>query len=464
MAFRLLVAGLRTNVKRMAKRYLNLPFPNSANAARWGTIVSAVERQRYDGYFLDGLMSDTFGTPWNPPTPPTRTYANILPAIREIAATGKELCVVLYCFAPDTNSWSTVAGGSLCSRLIRPGASNIVLLEVRDGSQDFIDAVVAEWLIYGGSLSKLKFQIGRELGIGGGGGPLSTASNHGKYDAFSDSAGTVSSPGYFRTQAALLFGEGWHMNAADCQDMGDALASGDPTRGAEIAELLGVHDVLEFIVPNLNFYGCQVIGPAYEHQIGNAWGSVSAETNIGASTIADRERQSLYKRGYSWPAYIDSIAFDLYMGDQSTMPSLGIRKFGDLLIDMCQEAVSRVRAVSGSDHGAHSLPAWLTEVGFAWKWIVNSGESFDQAARGKYFRTLYDLAPCLPFEVVGLYRWENYSGSEDSTSSSTNFGMCTSAGKASVGIVELENAGGLPTSSSDDPPDGYSWVSGSTAS
>lgn len=427
----------------MAVIDLNVGFATPAFASAQATNALRAESYGFDGGFrVDGSIPDSIGT-----YPGTPDYSGIDAFCEAFAPLGKPGIIVIYPYAPDLNSWSIAQGGSLCSRYMRwssPG-DMAMMDNLKIGFQNGIDRYISEWEGNGGALSNLWFQWGNEFGIGGGGGPVSYASNHGKYDIYSDLAGTVSSPGYFRAQCAANLLEGTVPTDADF----DALAT--TISRADVADLRGYHESCAELIGALDFGGCKVIGGAFEHQI-SPWGaSATPLALLGDNTIASRERATYF--AHSYHSNFSANAFNLYIGDHSAVGGITPYGYARNQRRMIHQAVKRFRTT-----GAYAnKPIYITECGIVAPWIP----SVTQEKRGEYWAELIAMFRSLTcVERVAFYRLSNYSAGEDLLNSSTNYGTVLSTGNTSAGAKEIYKANGRTVPSS--PIGGGSYSEGSS--
>ncbi len=427
----------------MAVIDLNVGFASPSYASAQATNALRAESYGFDGGFrVDGAIVDSIGT-----YPGSSNFTGIDAFCEAYAPLGKPGIIVIYPLAPDTNSWSTAQGGSLCSRYLRwssPGDMTMIT-NLKTGYQNGIDRYIEKWLEFGGSLSNLWFQWGNEFGIGGAGGPLSSASNEGKYDKFSDLAGTVSSPGYFRTQCETHLLPGTVPTDANFDSLATTLSR------ADIANLRGYHETSAEIINAMDFGGCKVIGGAFEHEI-SAWGaSATPLALLGSSTVAERERNTYY--AHSYHSLFAANAFNLYIGNHSGVGGITPYGYARNQRRMIVQAVKRFRTTGSYAN----KPIYITECGFAAPWIPSA----TQEKRGEYWEELIAMFRSLTcVERVAFYRLQNYSASEDLLNNSGNFGTVLSTGNTSAGTKSIYRANGMSVPSS--PIGGGSYSEGSS--
>jgi len=387
---------------------------------------------------VDGSFPDAYGTPFNPPTPPTPDYSGVDAVCAAYGPLGVKMLVVVYPVAPDTTSWSTAAGGSKSKALLTwADPSNMTMMDqLCTSMQAVIDRWRTKWVEYGGSLEDLEFQFGNEEALGGSGSLPSTASNAGHYDIWSDAAGTVSSAGYLRTQAVAVHGEGHVLTDANIDSLATSLSR------ADLADARGVNETNSYILSQVNFYDHLLIGPAMEHQISGGWGGLSAPNAlIGSSTVPARERASRFPDSFNFDDYYDKSSINVYIGSHSsvgsTTPALYAQWMKQAIVRMCTRYRQEVPAFARKG-------MWITECGLSTNWVPDGTVS---DLRGSYWKALLNMFPLLPdIERVYLYRGHNYSSGEDALSSSTNFGIFASTGAASPGASETVVSSSATTS------------------
>jgi len=396
---------------------------------------------RVDSSFVDGVGTYSGSV----------DYSGIDAFCAAYAPMATSALVVDYLLAPDHSSWSTAQGGSLCSRYLRwssPG--DLTMIDTLVTRRNLLIARLAsKWVEYGNSLSNLYIQVGNEIGLGGSGGPLSYASNHGKYDKFSDLAGTVSDPGYFRRELSTLFGEGTVPTDADFDSAATSLSR------ADIANLRGYHETAEYILGETDYQGCTLIAPAFEHQIASSWGSSSSPLSLlGAGTIAARERATYFNSNFSYYSMFSRNALNIYVGNNSAVGGMSPSVYAEYLYRMVVNAVQRLRTSSSSAHFKKKV--WVTEIGIASNWIPSP----TQEKRGEYWAALLGrFRQCSIVERIYFYRLGNYTLAEDSLSSNANFGLHISTGAPSAGATAICKGNGVAVPGS--WPGGYSFVTGS---
>lgn len=399
---------------------LNVGFASPAyassqqDAADWSAAMGFVDVR------VDGSFQDARGTYSGSPD-----YTGVDAWCEAFAPLGGLGVVVYYPNKTDTLSWSTAEGGSLCSRYWKGAFSTAIDTQI-DRDNSIRDRFSSRWSLHGGDASNLVFQVGNEIGIGGAGGPLSTASNNGKYDIYSDLAGTVSSPGYLRTQLASAFGEGTVPTDANFDTLATSLSR------ADIADLRGYHETMDYIMTQMDWGGHTLIAPAFEHQI-SAWKSSSAPLGlIGSNTIASRERSTYFNGSFSYYTNFSRNAFNIYVGDYSSYGSTTPDEYAENLHQMIVSAYNRLWSDSPSVHKKKKI--WVTEIGFSANWLPSS----THAKRGEYWPAILSrLRRSNVIERAFLYRLKNYSAGEDAFNVNSNFGIFSSEGHVSEGADSI---------------------------
>ncbi len=425
-------------------KFINMGFASVDDAAAKEDDSLFCQALGFPIAFFDGMFPETYGTPFNPPTPPTPVYTGIDAVLEAYIPKGIRVGFVIYFTKPDTNSWSNAEApyGSLCSMRIVFSDGNTVVIDQVCTSMQLTINHIRTWCFDRGYDPEywVYFQAGREPGPGGPGGPKDYATNHGRYDKFSDSAGTIASPGYLRARMIELRNEEYLDTDADWQALGAVLATGDAARGTQIAAIRGFHETMQYIMDRVNFYNHILIGPSMECQISAPWLSVSSPNSlVSVNTNCDRARATFYPVGFDYYERFDILAIDIYIGDHRAVANMSAFKFGAACKAMANQVVRRLR--QGTTRSVFLKPVWVMEVGGAANWIPN----VTQELRGEYAVQIMKHMLEIPgVNAVGFYRGKNYSSSEDALNSNANFGLKTSAGVISAGANALAVSNGQP--------------------
>lgn len=419
----------------MAELWMNVPFARPSNVNNHATYANDVVQLGFTGVFIDISIWDVLGTPFVPPANSPKNFESAEATLTHYANKGLKVCFTFVLAPVDTASWSNAAGsgGSFTSRRFRwqYPLNMTVMDEYVLGLQQLIDRLTALWNKLNRPAGDLYIQLPREPGAGGANGLLNATSNSGKYDNFSDSAGTVADSGYCYDQYVAKYGEGYLDRDEEWIALGADLASGDATRGAEFALIRGWHNSMQHVFDRINWRGLRIIGPSMEHQISTGWFVASKPSStLVSGTVASRERQTFFRSGFTWYNDLYANSINAYIGDHSSLSELTAEEYATGFTQFIIRACKR-NSIQNPVHTRK--PTWVTEVGIRSDWIA----SMTQEKRGEFWSAMIKaLRSLTEIEVVGFYRLADYDGN--------NFGIYDLAGDFSIGAQAIYPTMGMP--------------------
>lgn len=276
-----------------------------------------------------------------------------------------------------------------------------------------IDRLISKYQTAGlDPLYYCRFQIANEIGLGGAGGPWSSSGPY-AYDA-----------------------------------PYSGLSDGDYDGPGTLNDRRNVSDQLAYLVSNVNFRGCRVIGAAHECDRDSA-----AFVNELGTTSELRSHLPII----TCPAlnHYTNASFFNVMGKAEY-----VAHYYDSVM-YCRQAI--IDAVEGEIPGLHwdSLPWALTEFGGTFTKMKMNGVELPQfgfSKKGEYLAAVADrLLGSGYFEIVSLYSTRERSVVADSAL----FGLMKSDGTYTLAYKAFANRAGIVA---DTPPSGsYSTASGETA-
>lgn len=322
---------------------------------------------------------------------------------------GKSLLII----GTDTPNWAayqTAVGGTWGPEASRPPPESWP--QWAADAQASVDHIIAEYEAAG--LDKYEhciFQISNEVGKGGAGGPWTTA-------------------GPFTYTAPY-----------------DTLSDGEHDHPGNVMDRRNVADQLAYLVSNVDFRGCRVIGNAHE----------TAED----PSFQD-ETDSMFALAAHWPA-VNRPALNHYI-NAKTYDAVHKRRFVAKYYDSIMTARARlIAAVEAAMPGLgwDSLPWALTEFGGTLTKCGMGGVNlpqFGHSKRGEYLVALAErLMSCGYFEIISFHVTREFAVAADADL----FGLMKSDGTYSMAYRWFANRGGVVAAT---PPSGsYATVSGETA-
>lgn len=320
--------------------------------------------------------------------------------------------------APNWTAYKNAVGGTWGNEANRPPPEAWSYWAA--DAQAAVDHVIAEYEAAGlDPLEYCLFQIANEVDIGGAGGPWATAG-----------------PFVYEGAYSTLYNSG----------AGDGKHDGPSNLG----DRRNVADQLAYLVSNVNFRGCRVLGVAHESAIGDV-----AFTN---------EVETMDQIVAHLPA-VNRPAMNFYVNVSNgwTLAERGrfVKYYYDLLMTARDTIAARIETLLPGI-GWADMPWALTEFGGTLTKCGMNGSAmpqFGHAKRGEYIAALAErLLNSGAWEIISLYATRERSVVTDANL----FGLMKSDGTYSLAYRSVvKRLTGLPAT---DPPSGsYSTATGETA-
>lgn len=401
----------------MSLNFIEVTPCAAANATLHEGAVNFAVRCGFDGVRAD-IRFNTYGTDPDDYTANRTSFAALLNAI---APTDLKAVFTLYPTVTQNAAWTTKQGGS--ESLITQRPSGNALDDVAAGWQSMVN--YARTIIT--DESRIAYQIANECGIGGAGGPNDAGNG-------------------LKSELTGLGHEGvWDNNAFwDSADAATAWSNASLTGSA--ANIKGIHEILDYLLANVDFYGHFLWGPALEDE---------AEFTVQTGS------SGILRTGHTWYSAVDGFTFNVYGGinDAGTLANywrLSPQKFGELVLFHAQRSANYFRTASVSA----GKPLMVTETG-ASKGLIGQatkGRLNSTFQLGRYRRAALEACRILDIYGVSVYGGRSDAAGTDSNQAGNYFGM-ESGGNWNYGALELAAANGVILSTASSPPGtAASWV------
>lgn len=315
--------------------------------------------------------------------------------------------------APNWTAYKNAVGGTWGNEANRPPPESWPYWAA--DAQAAVDHVIAEYEAAGlDPLEYCMFQLGNEVGVGGAGGPWATA-------------------GPFVYEAPY-----------------DSLDEGEHDYPGNVSSRRNVADQLAYLVSNVDFRGCRVIGIAHETDRDSI-----AFTNELASFIG---------LSAHFPA-VNRPALNHYINVQNGWTlverSRFVTKYYDSIL-YCRDAIAVAAETAVPGLGWADLPWALTEFGGTLTKCGMNGSAMPQYGHGKRGEFLARIAEKLlqsgEFEIISFYATRERSVVTDANL----FGLMKSDGTYSLAYRGMAER--FSSANADSPPSGsYTTATGETA-
>lgn len=332
--------------------------------------------------------------------------------LNSVARPGHAL-LVIGTDAPNWTAYKNAVGGTWGAEATRPPPEAWPYWAA--DAQAAVDHVIAKYQAAGLDPQKYcMFQLANEVGVGGAGGPWTTA-------------------GPFTYSAPY-----------------DALDEGEHDCPGNVSDRRNVADQLAYLASNVNFRGCRVIGLAHETDRDSI-----AFTNELASFIGLSAHFPIVNR----PALNHYI--NVQNGWTLVERSRFVTKYYDSIL-FCRDAIAVAAETAVPGLGWANLPWALTEFGGTLTKCGMNGSAMPQYGHGKRGEFLAQIAEKLlqsgEFEIISFYATRERSVVTDANL----FGLMKSDGTYSLAYKGM--VGRFTSADPDTPPSGsYSTATGETA-
>lgn len=332
--------------------------------------------------------------------------------LNSVARPGHAL-LVIGTDAPNWTAYKNAVGGTWGAEATRPPPEAWPYWAA--DAQAAVDHMIADYEAAGlDPLEYCVFQLANEVGVGGSGGPWTTA-------------------GPFTYSAPY-----------------DALDEGEHDCPGNVSDRRNVADQLAYLASNVNFRGCRVIGLAHETDRDSI-----AFTNELASFIGLSAHFPIVNR----PALNHYI--NVQNGWTLVERSRFVTKYYDSIL-FCRDAIAVAAETAVPGLGWANLPWALTEFGGTLTKCGMNGSAMPQYGHGKRGEFLAQIAEKLlqsgEFEIISFYATRERSVVTDANL----FGLMKSDGTYSLAYKGM--VGRFTSADPDTPPSGsYSTATGETA-
>lgn len=398
-------------------RYVEVTPCSAGNAALHAGAVNFARQCGFHGIRAD-IRFNTYGTDPDDYTANRTSLTNLLTSIQ---GTGLKVVFTLYPTVTQNAAWLT-----------KQNAAPQPLIAQRIGTNGW-DELAAGWQdivnFIRGYLDEddVAFQIGNELGIGGAGGA-------------NDAGGTLV------TNLAAYGLSGVWDNDATWDSAAAANAWTDTGLAGSAANMRGIHEILDYLMANVNFYNHFLWGPAFEDE-------ADLSVQSGANGI--------FRAGHTWYNAMDGFTLNAYgglftHGTISAWQHLEPHRFGMLVLKHALSALSYYATATPST----GKPLMVTETGCSRSLIgqATNGRPDSSYWLGRYRRAAYEACLSLGVHGVSTYGARSDAAGTDVGQAGNYFGM-ESGGNWNHGALELAAANGVALSIGSAPPGtSASWV------